>query len=150
MRSLRRIRRHASGFTLIEAMIAAAISGVLASVAYPSFSAALQKVRRSEAMAAMLQLQQAQERWRSASHRYGTLAEVGVASAVPGRNYVLSVSDPSATGYVATAEATGAQARDRACRYLLLGIESGNVSYRSGDTSAAVNGEQENRKCWNL
>jgi Tfp pilus assembly protein PilE len=101
-------------------------------------------------MVAMLQLQQAQERWRSASRRYGTLAEVGVASVVPGRNYVLSVADPSATGYVATAQATGAQARDRACRYLLLGIEGGNTSYRSGETAAASNDEQVNRKCWNL
>jgi type IV pilus assembly protein PilE len=143
-------RRRAAGFTLVELMIAVSISGVLASVAYPSFSSVLQKVRRTEAMVAMLQLQQAQERWRSNSHRYGTLAEVGVASAVPGRNYLLSVADPSVTGYMATAEATGAQARDRACRYLLVAIESGNVSYRSGETAAAANNEPANRKCWNL
>jgi type IV pilus assembly protein PilE len=150
MRTLPRARRPAAGFTLLETMIATAISAVLASVAYPSFSAALHKVRRTEAMVAMLQLQQAQERWRSGSHRYGTLAEVGVASAVPGRNYLLSVTEPSITGYVAIAEASGAQARDRTCRYLRLGIESGNVSYRSGETAAAANAEEENRKCWNL
>jgi type IV pilus assembly protein PilE len=143
-------RRRAAGFTLVELMIAVSISGVLASVAYPSFSGVLQKVRRTEALVAMLQLQQAQERWRSGSHRYGTLAEVGVASAVPGRNYLLSVADPSITGYVATAEATGAQARDQACRYLLVAVESGNMSYRSGETAAAANNEQANRKCWNL
>ena len=143
-------RRRAAGFTLVELMIATSISGVLASVAYPSFSGALLKVRRTGAMVAMLQLQQAQERWRSSSNRYGSLAEVGVASTVPGRNYLPSVADPTTTGYVATAEATGAQARDRACRYLLLGMESGNTRYRSGETAAATNGEQENRKCWNL
>jgi len=143
-------RRRTAGFTLVELMIATSISGVLASIAYPSFSGALQRVRRTEAMVAMLQLQQAQERWRSASRRYGTLVEVGVASVVPGRNYVLSVTDPSATGYLATAQATGAQARDRACRYLQLGIEGGNMSYRSGETEAAANDEQVNRKCWNL
>jgi type IV pilus assembly protein PilE len=146
----RHSRRRTAGFTLVELMIATSISGVLASIAYPSFSGALQRVRRTEAMVAMLQLQQAQERWRSASRRYGTLAEVGVGSVVPGRNYVLSVADPSSTGYVATAQATGAQARDRACRYLLLGIEGGNTSYRSGETAAASNDEQVNRKCWNL
>ena len=142
-------RRRATGFTLVELMIATSISGILASIAYPSFSGVLQKVRRTEAMVAMLQLQQGQERWRSGSARYGTLAEVGVASAVPGRHYLLSVVDPSATGHVAVAQAIEAQARDRACRYLLLGIESGNVSYRPGETEAATNDEQANRKCWN-
>ena len=88
-------RRRTAGFTLVELMIATSITGVLASVAYPSFSGALLKVRRTEAMVAMLQLQQAQERWRSGSRRYGTLAEVGVPSAVPGRNYLLSVAEPS-------------------------------------------------------
>ncbi len=143
-------RRRTAGFTLVELMIATSITGVLASVAYPSFSGALLKVRRAEAMVAMLQLQQAQERWRSGSIRYGTLAEVGVASAVPGGNYLLSVSDPSPTGYRATAQGTGAQASDSACRYLVLAFESGNMSYRSGETEAAVNGEQANRKCWNV
>ena len=144
------IRRRTAGFTLVELMIATSITGVLASVAYPNFSGALLKVRRTEAMVAMLQLQQAQERWRSGSRRYGTLAEVGVPSAVPGRNDLLSVAEPSVTGYLATAQATGTQARDSACRYLLLAIESGNVSYRSGETAAAANNEQANRKCWNL
>ena len=142
-------RHHSAGFTLIELMIATSISGVLASVAYPSFSGALQKMRRTEALVAMIQVQQAQERWRSASSRYGTLAEVGVASAVPGRNYLLSVAEPAATGYVAIAQATGAQAADRQCRYMKLSVESGNLTYESGDTEAAANNAQQNRQCWN-
>ena len=101
-------------------------------------------------MVAMLQLQQAQERWRSGSNHYGTLAEVGVASAVPGGNYLLSLSDLTATGYRAIAQGKGAQAHDSACRYLILAFESGNLSYHSGETEAAANGEQANRKCWNV
>jgi type IV pilus assembly protein PilE len=97
----------------------------------------------------MIQVQQAQERWRSGSSRYGTLAEVGVASTAPGRNYVLSVTEPAAAGYVAIAQATGAQAGDRQCRDLKLSVESGNLSYNSGDTEAAANNAQENRRCWN-
>ena len=63
-----------AGFTLIELMIATSVSGVLSSIAYPSFSGALQKVRRTDALVAMMQVQQAQERWRANNSRYGTLA----------------------------------------------------------------------------
>jgi len=142
--------RRSSGFTLVELMIATSISGVLASVAYPSFSGTLQKVRRSEALVATMQVQQAQERWRSGSSRYGSLAEIGVASAAPGRNYLLSVSATSATGYVATAQATGFQAGDRLCRYMRLSVDGGNTVYSSGETEAAGNAAPANRQCWNL
>lgn len=143
-------RRPCKGFTLIEMSVATAVAGVLASVAYPSFSSTLQKVRRSEALVATVQLQTAQERWRSTNSRYGTLAELGVASTVPGRNYVLSVSEPSAQGYVAVAQATGLQAGDRACRYMKLTVDGGNTVYSSGETEATTNNAQGNRQCWNL
>lgn len=143
------LRRRCSGFTLIELMIATSISGVLASVAYPSFSDAVQRIRRCEALAATMQLQQVQERWRSGNSRYGTLAELGLPAIAAGNNYLLSVTDPSATGYVALAEATGAQARDGSCRYLKLSVAAGNVSYSSGATADAGNSVAVNRQCWN-
>ena len=149
MNSSPRTRRHAAGFTLVEVMIATAISGVLASVAYPSFSGVMHKVKRCEALAALMQLQQAEERWRSDNSRYGTLDEVGVASAAPGRNYLLSVADASATGYVAVAQATGTQASDRKCRYLRLAFQAGNLATSSGETESADNDAQANRQCWN-
>jgi type IV pilus assembly protein PilE len=149
MKRFQTVRRQSAGFTLVELMIATSVAGVLASVAYPSFSGTLQKVRRSEALVATIQLQQAQERWRSANSRYGTLAEVGVASTAPGRNYVLSVSEPSANGYVALAQATGFQAGDRPCRYMKLSVEAGNTVYSSGETEATTNDAQGNRQCWN-
>ena len=144
-----RTHRRAAGFSLIELMIATSISGLLASLTYPSFSGAIQRVHRSEALVAMMQLQQAQERWRSSSSRYGTLAEVGVASVALGRNYLLSVGEPSAEGYVAIAQATGSQAGDRLCRYMKLSVESGSPSYSSGETAAATNNAQGNRQCSN-
>ena len=137
------------GFTLIELMIATSVSGVLASVAYPSFSGALHKVRRTEALVAMVQLQQAEERWRSGNSQYGSLAEVGVASVAPGRNYMLSVARQSATGYEALATATGSQATDRTCRFLKFSIDAGNGTYSSGQTEAVDNNAQANRQCWN-
>ncbi len=149
MKSSAATRRRAAGFTLVEVMVATSISGVLASLAYPSFSGAVQKVRRSEALVAMVQLQQAEERWRSASSRYGTLAEVGEVSIAPGRHYLLSVAEPSANGYVAIAAATGSQAGDRLCRYMKMSVDGGNAIYSSGETEATANDAQGNRQCWN-
>jgi type IV pilus assembly protein PilE len=149
MHSSPRLRRLSGGFTLIEMLVATSVSGLLASVAYPSFSGAIQKVRRTEALVAMVQIEQAEERWRSGSSRYGTLAELGLASVAPGGSYLLSVADAGTNGYVALAQATGAQAGDHTCRYLKLSIASGNLVYSSGETAAATNGEQANRQCWN-
>ena len=149
-----RLHSHAiprtAGFTLVELLIATSIAGVLASVAYPTFAGALRKVRRSDALFAMLQLQTARERSRSGNVRYGTLAEVGIASMAPGGNYLLSVTEPSPTGYVAFAQATGAQQRDHECRHLSIAVESGDPTYRSGETGAAANDEPASRNCWNL
>ncbi len=142
--------RRQAGFTLIELMIATSVSGVLASVAYPSYSGAMQKLRRTEALVSMIQLQQAEDRWRSNNGRYGSIEEVGVASEIAGQSYRLSVDAPSAHGYEATAVATGAQARDATSRYMVLVLDGGDVAYRSGATDAADNPTQVNRKCWNL
>jgi type IV pilus assembly protein PilE len=143
-------RRRQAGFTLVELMIATSVSGVLASIAYPSYSGAMHKLRRTEALVSMIQLQQAEERWRANNGRYGSLEEVGVASAIAGGNYRLSVDAASAHGYEATAVATGAQARDAACRYMVLVVVASDVAYRSGATDAADNPAPVNRKCWNL
>lgn len=150
MKTSHRRRRRSAGFTMIELLIATSVSGLLAGVAYPSFSSALQKMRRTDALVAMVQLQHAEERWRSGSSRYGSLAEVGVAERSPAGHYRLSVADPQPHGFVAVAEASGAQAGDRACRFLRVEIDAGNVVYRSGETAAADNPSKVNRQCWNL
>ena len=142
-------RRAVAGFTLIELMIAAGVSSILASVAYPSFSGVMQKTRRTDALVAMLQIQQAQERWRTNASAYGTLAEVGVVNVTPGGRYTLSVAAASASGYEALAVAAGSQAADRACRYMKLSVETGNASTSSGETAAVANNAQANRQCWN-
>lgn len=144
------LRRRQAGFSLIELTIATAVSGVLASVAYPSYSSVVQKMRRTEALVSMIQLQQAEERWRSGNGRFGTIEEIGAAGAVAGRSYAFSVGAISASGYEVLAVATGAQARDTNCRYLRLVVDGANVSTRSGSTESTDNAPQSDRKCWNV
>ncbi len=141
-------RRFAQGFTLIELMLVLAVAGVLSGVAYPSFMGQLQKIRRADAMVAVLQVQAAQERWRANNLAYGTLAEIGVAGTSAAGHYALQINAPSASGYEIVAAATGSQAHDTPCRSLRLRVDGGNLVQASGADAATINAPQQNRLCW--
>jgi type IV pilus assembly protein PilE len=138
------------GFTLIEVMIATAITGVLSSIAYPSFMGTVHKVRRADAQLALLQVQAAQERWRADRNSYGNLLEIRQPASSPGGHYTLQVRAISGSGYEVLASATGAQAGDRACRHLLLRVAGLNASHASGADDALGNDDATNRRCWTL
>lgn len=137
------------GFTLIEVMIATAITGVLSGIAYPSFMGTVHKVRRVDAQVAMLQLQAAQERWRSNHGGYGSLADIRQPATSPAGHYTLQVRAQSSSGYEVLATAGGGQAGDRACRFLLLSVSGLNASTASGADDSVANDTATNRRCWN-
>ena len=53
------------GFTLLELMIAVAVIAILASLAYPSYLDSVRKSRRADGMAALMNVQLAQQKLRS-------------------------------------------------------------------------------------
>ena len=59
-----------TGMTLIELLIAMAIVGVLAALAYPSYTAYVIKSRRAEGQTALLEAMQHQERYYTENNRY--------------------------------------------------------------------------------
>lgn len=144
------LRRRAAGFTLIETLAAVSIAGVLASIAYPSFEAPIQKARRTDALVALMQLQMAEERWHANHRRYATLAELGAASTSANRHYTMQVVSADEEGFALRATATGLQARDEGCRYLMLSVSGANVVQASGPTAEAANPATANRRCWGL
>lgn len=144
------MNKHQNGFTLVELMVATAITGVLAATAYPSFQAPVFKARRIDGITALFQLQMSQERWRSSHSSYASLAELNANASSSLRYYALDVSEATATGFSATATGTGAQASDNACKVLRITVDQGHASYASGATEQASNSSADNKRCWNL
>lgn len=60
----------ARGFTLIEMMITVAIVGILAAIAFPSYTSYVAKGNRAEGRAAVMKMLQDQERWFTQKNTY--------------------------------------------------------------------------------
>lgn len=114
------------GFTLIELMIVVVVVSILASIAVPSFMNSIRKGRRADAVAALAELQQAQERHRANNPTYASAltgsGSLGLSStASPSGYYTLAISGtPTATTYTVTATANSgqSQASDTGCTVL--------------------------------
>ena len=141
-------RDAAAGFSLPELLTVMAIVALMATLAYPSFRGTLQRIRRADALAALQQLQAAQERFRAEHPRYASLDELRLGALSPQGHYALVVQSPSATGYEAHAAARGVQAADTACRHLRLVVAGADTLQHSGPAPDIDNLDAANRRCW--
>lgn len=150
-------KRPTEGFTAIELLVVMALVAVLATLAYPSFIAQVRESRRAEALVAIAQVLQAQERWRAQHSEYAqdfranTGLGLGSSSSklvTPAGHYQLTLSDTSAFGYQLLAQAQGGQAADKRCAYLRLTLDAGSFTRASGPTPAVANDGSQNKRCW--
>ncbi|MFC1748695.1 type IV pilin protein [Pseudomonadota bacterium] len=58
------------GFTLIEVMMVVAIVGILAMIAYPSYTDIIRKTNRADGMASLMKVMGSQERYYSEKNTY--------------------------------------------------------------------------------
>ncbi|MDT7836349.1 type IV pilin protein [Aquabacterium sp. OR-4] len=141
------------GFTLIEMLITLAVVAILATVAWPTYQNAVRKGRRADAMAAIAQVMQAQERWRSERTSYktdmsGLLPNNRTVSA--DGHYAISLADGSvtATGYtvLATVQSGSPQASDSVCATMRVVVAGGSITYGSLNASNVANAAPD--PCW--
>ena len=129
------------GFTLTELMIGVAIVGLLAAVAVPSFQEQMLVSKRSDAIAATLALQLAEQKFRGNCVFYAqTLGNADVCGASAGAStitfnelsgegyYKLAVSGATGNAYKITATPQGSQTSDTSCNPMTLTVSAANPS----------------------
>lgn len=126
-----RAARPAAGFTLIELVIVVAIVAILAAVGVPSFLDQVRKARRADAIEALTDLANRQERYYSTNFRYADdLAKLGYATQSgatstpsPDGHYTISLNTAAdGNTFTVTAQpvSNGSQAADTQCQRFSL------------------------------
>ncbi len=129
--------QHNKGFTLIELMIVVVVIAILASIALPAYNQFVIRAERGEAINAILEVLNQQERYRANNPSYAgnTLMTVARTDDPPGlgltgtsdeERWSLALSNESATGYTVTATKDSGRP-DPTCNGLVIEVELGQV-----------------------
>ena len=120
----------AAGFSLIELVIALAIAGVTASLAFASYRASLLRAARTEAIHGLLAIAAEQEKFHLNVGRYADRLDAAPGAEPPGLaiasltlhgRYRLAIESADAAGFVAVARAQAAAGQsDPACARLSI------------------------------
>lgn len=129
-------RQRQPGFTLIELLIVLVIVGLLAGVAYPTYSNYLKRSARADARAELLRMQLAVEKQRVAKMgAVPVLPTTWITTAAVTKHYQLSLQPNGAQDYqlMAQANAGDAQANDEqagvSCSQLMLVVKGLDTRY---------------------
>jgi len=125
------------GFSLIELVVAMAVFGILSVIAIPSYQGYVDKSRRSDGKAALIDLQLNMEKQRGSCITYATAisaindcatGKIKVPTTSVDGKYTISIVAASSTGnsYKILADATGVQTRDTGCDPLSITVNNVN------------------------
>ena len=128
------------GFSLIELMVALAIVGIIAAIAYPSYTDSVRKSRRSEAKGALVELSQFMARTYAENKTYqpgGTTPTITPPNDIDDHYDFTLVATSDTFTLTASPKAGSVQAHDR-CGDLTLNqlSEEGIANHTAGVTAA--------------
>ena len=133
-------RTSSAGFTLIELMIAVAIVGILATIAYSSYSSQIQHSRRSDALTSLGSISSSLERCYASTYTYTGCGNAAAGVTASQNGYYSVATTVAATAYTVTATPVGGQAGDTTCASIAV----------SNNGQAATNslGVDQTKTCW--
>lgn len=135
--------RKSNGITLVELMVAVAVIGILASIAYPSYQNYVLRANRAAATACLIELAQLMERSYTQSMRYnpaGFVLPITQCQQELADRYVF-LSDIDVRTFTLSAQPTSIQTDDCATLTLNQAGQKG-ASGKGGNTAAAL------QACW--
>lgn len=137
------VRKKVDGFSLIELLIAIAIIGILAGIAYPSYTSYVIKTKRSDGAFGLMEAVQAMERCKSTKFSYATCTLTGQQTISPEKHYTIALAAaPTASAFTIVATPQGSQTNDTECTSLSID-HLGNQTSKPGADDTDENG------CWN-
>ena len=124
----RKLPRHnVAGFTLIELMVACMLAALLTTLAWPIFRGHASRIGRLDAVESLNRIQLEQEKYRQAHGLYAAELSTlkGLSTHTVQGRYLLSLRLDGPEAYLASAQATGAQAQDPGCATITLQVRQG-------------------------
>jgi len=135
------------GFSLIELVVAMAVFGILAAIAVPSYTGYVDKSRRSDGKAALMEFQLKMEKLRGSCATYASVIDADDDDCATGKIkvsatstdglYNMSIVSANGNSFKIQADATGVQTRDSACASLSITVDNDDP-----------NGLKEPPNCW--
>jgi len=130
---MRNRKTSGAGFTLIELMIVVAIIGVITAIAYPSYSKSVQKSRRAEGKALLLDAANRQERRFADTNAYtNTMSDLGYTSILSENGYY-ELTSTATNGFTLTVTTKNDQTKDTECATMTINALGQKGSTGGGD-----------------